>query len=144
MKHLLLVLLLAATAQPALAGCEGLAVKNGWVREAPPGAMMLAAYATLTNAGAKARKVTSADSPDFGLVEFHETTQVEGRMHMRQLQAVIVPAGSETTLRPGGAHLMLMQPQRSLRSGDRVSFNLHCGDGAPLSITLPVQQAPTP
>ena len=49
-------------------GAGHLVVEGGWIRTAPPNAMMLAGYATLHNVGDAAVIVTGAESADFGSV----------------------------------------------------------------------------
>ena len=49
-----------------------------------------------------------------------------------------VPANGKALLEPGGLHLMLMQPLRLLRAGDKVVLNIMFDDGAPVVLTVPV------
>jgi hypothetical protein len=142
MNRIRAVLLLGAClAAPAWA-CEGLVVEQARVIEAPPGATILAAYATLRNSGDKVITITSADSPDFASAEFHQMMMVDGMMHMQQEDTLIIPAHSLLTLKSGQSHLMLFDPKRPLKSGDNVTLNLHCG-AASQAIAFPVQ-APQP
>lgn len=104
------------------AGAAGLELREAWIREAPPGARMLAGYAELANTGTAPLRVTGARSADFGAVELHEMRMDGGVMRMRALAAIEVPAGGSVRLAPGGNHLMLMRPTRALRAGDRVEI----------------------
>lgn len=142
MKRAGLLLLLLLCAPAAQASCGGLSLREGWVREAPPGAGMLAAYGTFKNTGRQARRITAIASPDFEGVEIHETRLVDGRMQMRAVEPLVLAPGAELVLKPGGAHLMLMQPARELRRGDKVAFSFHCGAGAALQAVLPVRTSP--
>lgn len=138
MKRFLLLGLFATRAW----ACDGVQVLDGWVREAPPGAEMMAGYATFTNKAAKPRSIRSITSPDFGEVEMHETTMVEGEMRMRALSNLRLPAHGSAKFAPGGKHLMLMQPARTLKAGDTVSLGIRCASGAPLNVSLPVRAGP--
>ena len=115
------------------AGAAGqLQIEQAWIRTAPPGAMMLAGYATLRNSGDAPITVTAASSVDFGDVSLHQSVEENGVARMRALGDVVVAPGERIVFAPGGKHFMLMQPKRELKSGDRVKIHLDTktGDGA--------------
>lgn len=115
------------------AGAAGqLQVEHAWIRTPPPGAMMLAGYATLHNSGDAPLTVTAASSADFGDVSLHQSVEENGVVRMRALGDVVVAPGEHIVFAPGGKHFMLMQPKRELKSGDRVKIHLDTksGDGA--------------
>ena len=78
-----------------------------WTRATPPGAKVGAGFMLLRNAGA-ADRVVGASSPAGGRVEMHVTMREGDVMKMREVKAFEVPAGGSFELKPGGAHLMLM------------------------------------
>lgn len=79
--------------------------------EAPrPGAAMSAGYMTLRNPGQTPITVSAISSPQYGTVDMHETVVEDGVARMRELPRLLVPAGGEARLEPGGRHLMLRQP----------------------------------
>ena len=123
MKPLAAALLL--TAADALA-CPGLEVREAWIREAPPGAMMTAGYAQLANRGSRPLSLEGAVSADFGGAELHRSVLVGGVAKMIQEPLRLAP-GTTGTLEPGGWHLMLFRPARTLKAGDRVQLSLQCG-----------------
>lgn len=108
--------------------CKGLAVDNGWIREAPPGAMSVA-YGKLTNRGKQTLVVDGARSKDFGGAGLHRTTVEDGMSRMREGRLELKP-GASATLEPGGWHLMLFDPARPLKAGDVVTLSLTCGQDA--------------
>lgn len=124
--------------------CDGISVLGGWIREAPPGAGMMAGYLTLRNTAKNVRTLRELSSPEFGAVDMHETRMVEGQMRMRSITPLRLPAGGEVQLVPGGKHLMLMQPAKALRAGDTVTLKFHCDRQAELQVTLPVKDATLP
>lgn len=103
---------------------ETVEVNDAWIREAPPGAAVLAAYLTIENGGDAERTLVAADSPDFGRIEIHATRIKGGMASMAPLKGLKIAAHGRQTLAPGGTHLMLMQPRRELRAGDRVKLTL--------------------
>ena len=107
----------------ALAQAAGrLEVTGGWIRTPPPNAMMLAAYATVRNAGDAPVIFSGAASTDFGDVSLHETIEQNGVERMRALGRIVLGPGETLTLAPGGRHLMLMKPLRALHEGDTVEI----------------------
>ena len=121
---------------PAAIACEGLSVEAPWVRQPPPGAPVMAGFAQLLNQGKTAITVSTFDSADFGRVELHRSSMVDGMMRMERIAALSVAPGERVTLAPGGYHLMLMQPRQPI--GERTRIQLHCADGT-LSAEFPVR-----
>jgi len=119
-------LLLAAFAAPALAAGK-LVIEQGWIRLAPPGAMMLAGYATLRNVGDEPLTVTGADSADFASVSLHESIAEDGVERMRALGHVSIAPGASVEFAPGSKHFMLMRPVRELKLGETVKIHVSTG-----------------
>jgi copper(I)-binding protein len=120
---------------PALA-CEGLALTQPWIREAPPGAAVLAGYGKLSNHGSKPVTVLSLAGTDFGSVALHQSSMIDGSMRMRSAIPLTIAPGQSIELAPGGYHLMLMQPRHAISGSSRLS--LHCSDGD-LAADFPVR-----
>jgi hypothetical protein len=101
-----------------------LLVRDAWIREAPPGMEVLAAYMTIENRGTREQRLVSASSADFTAVEIHTTQISNGTASMTRQTSLALPAGGNLVFAPGGNHLMLMHPQRALRAGDQVTLTL--------------------
>lgn len=112
------------------AACPGLELADGWIREAPPGAVVMAAYARLRNTGTAALAVDKVRSPAFGAVELHRTVVENGVSRMLRGHDLRLAPGAGAVLEPGGWHLMLFRPVRPLKSGDQVTLTLDCGTAA--------------
>ncbi len=136
-KHaLIIVILLTAT---SLAGADsGLQVSEPWIREAPPTSRVLAGYLTLVNTGDNTMTVTAISSPDFKNAEIHRTVIEAGVARMLPVKQLEVPAGGQLMLEPGGHHLMLFDPLRTLTAGETVTLIIHMNNGKQLSATAPV------
>ena len=126
---------LAAAAPPALV------VVDAWIPQAPPGAAMLAGYATLRNPGTQPVRVTGATSPAFADVSTHETTHVDGVSRMRAHDADDIAAGADVQFEPGGRHLMLMKPTGNADPGARVEVVFTLDDGGRVPATFVVRGA---
>ena len=92
-------------------------VRNGWVRLVPGGMPMHAGFGRIENACAAPATIVSASSPSYGSVMLHESRIVGGVNQMRML------------LKPGGLHLMLMDPTSPLKPGSHVAIDFALKDG---------------
>lgn len=140
MKHLLLALLLGWNTL-ALAD-SAIQVDNAWVREAPPGARMMAAYMTLINNGETDQALADVSSPAFRMVMLHKSVLVDGMARMAHVDELVIPAGASVALEPGSYHLMMPAPETRLISGDKVEFILELANGKQLRVQAEVRKAP--
>jgi len=121
------IALLAATPS---ARAEGkLSVYDAWIRQAPPGASMMAGYATLKNEGDAPLKVLTVQSDAFRQSSIHETVVERGVSKMRELPRIDLAAGATVEMKPGGAHLMLAEPRHPILVGDKVHMVFLLADG---------------
>ncbi|NLU79841.1 copper chaperone PCu(A)C [Micromonospora sp. HNM0581] len=115
----------ASAAPAAEAGVLG--VRDPWVKAADEG--MTAAFATLVNDSDTDVTITGA-ATELSPMELHEMAMVDGKMVMRARQGgVVIEAGSEHKLEPGGDHLMLMDLAKPVQAGDELTFTLSFADG---------------
>ena len=95
-------------------------VRDGWIRLVPGGMPMQAGFGRIENAvqGAgddrRLRRVRLMRS-----VELHETQLVDGVSRMRAVPELRIAAGRRAVLKPGGLHLMLMEPHAPLKAGQQ-------------------------
>ncbi len=141
-RAILTALLLLSAAPLHAAG--RLEVDGGWIRAAPPNAMMLAAYGTLRNAGDGPVIFSGAQSADFADVSLHETVEQNGIERMRALGRVVLAPGETMTLAPGGRHLMLMQPKRVLHVGDAVEIRFITENSGSVTANFVVREEAPP
>jgi len=139
-RRWLSALLLAALPALATAAGEVLHVSDAWVREAPPGASVLAGYMKVSNPGTETVRVSGISGADFSSIEIHRTVIENGMARMIAIDHFDVPPGESFVLEPGGYHLMLFNPVRALDSGDRVELLLHVSDGPCLPVAAPVMR----
>jgi len=131
MKGLTLKLLLGLNlfAGQAWATDPAIAIRDAWIRGAPPGAAVLAGYLQLDNRTGGSLVVSTFHSPDFDRIELHRTVVEQGVARMLHVERLEIPPGETVSLEPGGMHLMLFSPVRSLRQDDRVVFGVELADG---------------
>lgn len=137
---LISTLLAACSTEHEMAGCAQLQVTDAWVREAPPGVKVLAAYMHLENNTSKPITVVTAQSNSLARVEFHQSINDDGVMKMQPLPVLEVPANSRLKLEPGGRHMMLFDPNRDYRAGDQLEIQLDCSSQDSKHIALQVKR----
>ena len=133
-------LILALTLVAAASEAADVSVRDAWVRETPPGMTMMAGYMELRNNTSQPQVLVAASSSGFESVMIHRTVVkngVAGMVHPSRIE--LAPNGS-LIFAPGGYHLMLMTPKRTLRAGDRVDINLEFRSGIRLLVSFEVRQ----
>lgn len=117
----LLALIVASAAWAA----DSLTFGNAWIRATPPNANVAGGFVEIRNAGKSADRLLSASSDAADRVEIHEMKMTGDVMQMRQLtEGLVIPAGQNVQLKPGGHHLMLIAPKRGIAEGQKVVITL--------------------
>ncbi|MDT8449565.1 MAG: copper chaperone PCu(A)C [Wenzhouxiangellaceae bacterium] len=152
MKYTSAILTLAVLAAGAFWWVSGispdapLAIENARVRLVPGGGPM-AGYMDIRNHSDAQIRLVEARSGAFGRVMIHRSVLEGGRAAMQhQAGGVRIEPGEVVSFEPGGLHLMLMQPQQTLKVGDPVEIVLEF-DGIeprlrPVSFTVVPVTAP--
>lgn len=118
------------------AGAASVDAESAWIRAAPPTARMLAGYVVLHNRGSEPVALVGASSARFGLVEVHETVDVDGVARMREVPRIDIAPGGSAALQPGGRHLMLMRPSGVPAKGEQVQIVLRFSDASELPVSF--------
>lgn len=129
------IALLAALVIGALPACARDCVpqvREGWVRLPPVVMPMMAAFGRIENRCTDPITVVGVSSPAFADTSLHETRIVGGVSRMRALPELRIAPDSVATLKPGGMHLMLVQPRAPLRAGSKVVVEFALKDGGTL------------
>jgi copper(I)-binding protein len=104
-------------------------IKYAWIRWLPAN-LPAGGYATLRNAGAQPVILRGVSSPDYGEVSLHRSLIEQGRSLMQPVAQISLPAHTDLSLAAAGYHIMLQQPTRALKPGDRVAIALRFADGS--------------
>lgn len=126
-------------AAAAAAQSPGLSARDAWVREAPASRPTSAAYLTFDNTTGADLTVVSASTPAAKVVELHEMRDEDGRMRMRKVDELVVPARGSLVLKPGGLHVMLFELTGALEAGATVPFTFTLADGSTLKVDAQVR-----
>ncbi len=132
--------LLALTLVPAASEEAGVSVRDAWIRETPPGMTMMAGYMELRNNTARPQVLVAASSSGFGSVMIHHTLVKDGMARMAHASQIELAPNASLIFAPGGFHLMLMHPKRTLRAGDPVVIKLEFRGGPVLPVAFEVRK----
>ncbi|MFC5994817.1 copper chaperone PCu(A)C [Pseudonocardia hispaniensis] len=125
----------AADTPAKRASASSLVLIDGWVKAADEG--MTAAFGKLVNSSGRDVHIVSATSPVTRSMELHEMAHADGgQMVMREKKdGLVVSAGGEHRLEPGGDHLMFMELTGPVRPGQDVPITLTAEDGSSVEVT---------
>jgi copper(I)-binding protein len=144
MKRLVLLFIPALALATAFADGPSARVSHVWIRVSPPGVGVDAGYLHLDNLTGKPLSLDAVTSPDFASVEIHQSIVKDGVESMQPVPKLDIPSQGGVDLKPGGYHLMLMNPRKNLFPGDTVSLSLSFSDGSELLILAPVRRDAPP
>lgn len=133
-------LILALTLVAAASEEAGVSVRDAWVRETPPGMTMMAGYMELRNDTSQPQVLVAASSSGFETVMIHRTIVKDGMAGMVHASQIELRPDTSLTFAPGGYHLMLMNPKRTLHAGDRVDISLEFRGGLRIPVSFEVRQ----
>jgi hypothetical protein len=95
-------------------------IAEPWIRATPPGAKVAAGYMTIRNKSAQPERLLGGSSPAAAKVETHVQVKDGDILRMREVKGFEIPANGSFELKPGGAHLMLVDPRKPLKEGEKV------------------------
>lgn len=140
-RHPVFVCLISALALvPAAGKAADVSVRDAWIREAPPGMSVMAGYMELRNDSSRPQALVAASSSGFRSVMMHRTVTRDGMARMEHLSQIELAPGASAVFAPGGNHLMLMNPEQTLRAGDAVVIKLEFRGGLVLPVAFEVRK----
>lgn len=113
-------------------------ISHAWARATVPGMQSGGGYLVISNAGANDRLIAAQASVS-EVVELH-TMKMEGdMMKMQKVEAIEVPAGKTTELKPGGFHVMFINLKAPLKEGDTIPLRLKFEKAGDVALTMRVE-----
>ncbi len=131
-------LFLVFAALASWAWAAELEVSDAWIRLVPAGAPA-GGYFTVRNGAGQSVALVGASSSAFGKVMMHMTVGEKGLSRMLPIVRIEVPASGALAFAPGGNHLMLTFPTRTLVVGDRVPITLEFSDKHKITVQFEVR-----
>jgi len=130
------------TPSAAQTQAAGVRVENAWASPTPGGVEVSAGYMTITNAGDSEDRLVSVSSPRAERAEVHEMSMDGGVMRMRAVEGgLVIPAGGQVTLGPGGQHLMFYGVTQPFAEGETIAATLTFAAAGEIDVELPVRRA---
>ena len=119
---------LALAAAAALAQAHdytfgALHIAHPWARATAQGQRIGGAYLAIDNHGT-ADRLLSVRGEVADALQLHSMALKDNVMHMREVDAIDVPAGGKVTLEPGGLHIMLVGLKAPLAAGSSFPLTL--------------------
>ena len=110
-----------------LTGCDslksnGITFNDLTVYAPRAGSRVTAGFTNIINKSADAVTITSISSPQFNIVEIHETAIINGVARMVKIKALTIPEHQSIALKPGGKHLMLIDPKKFITEGEEINL----------------------
>ena len=136
MKRIVFAAIAAAASLPAW---SQVSIERPWIRATTPGAKVAGGYMTVRNASAQPDRLTGATSPGAARVETHVHIKDGDILRMREVKAYDIPARGSLELKPGGAHLMLVDLKQPLKAGDKVPVTLKFERSGELKVDFVVE-----
>lgn len=138
MKKLLFSAAFALLTTPSLAA--GVTVSDAWFRALPAG-LPAGGYMVLHNPDDTDAILTAASSPACGSIMLHQSENMNGMSGMEVAEQITVPAHGAFTFKPGGYHLMCMNPTAAMKPGAQVPVTLTFVDRSTANANFVVKNA---
>lgn len=107
---------------------------GGWAKATETA--MSGVFGTIRNPGDSDLHLTGVDGDLGGSTELHETVPGASGMMMKEREdGFVIPAGGELVLEPGGNHIMLMDLDEPITTGQEITLTLEF-DGAEQDVTV--------
>jgi copper(I)-binding protein len=138
MKHLTLLICTLLLSVNSFA--KEIDIDNPYARATPPHTVNSATFFNIVNNTDKNVELVAAKSDVAERTELHNHVNEDGMMKMRQVEKVMINAHGQTTLQPGGYHVMLLGLKAPLIEGQTINLTLYFDNGDEVKLTVPVQK----
>ena len=113
-------------------------VNNAQVRDFLPGSNSSVGYLSVVNHGERTITLTKASIEGLGRVEIHEHRHVDGMMKMQKVNSLEIKPHQQLDFQAGGYHLMVFEPEESLKIGQELKLTLYFSNGDRVFTQAPV------
>ncbi len=106
-----------------LQGESKLTIEKQWVRVSAEGTNT-AFFFDIVNQTNKADTLYDVKSEVAEITEIHESYKIDGKMGMRKIQHIVIPANSTFNLKPRSYHIMLIGLIKDINANEEVELTL--------------------
>lgn len=129
-----------APAATATAGTvEGVTITNARLVLNPVKANPAAVYFDLSYTGDKGLSIRKAEIAGAGMTMMHDYTEYDFKMQMVEAMPIALAKGTEVEFKPGGLHIMAMEPSPEWEPGGKVDVTLTMSGGATHTFEVEIQ-----
>ena len=123
MKKILLGVIALFAVQFNVNADEGdIVITNEWARPILVAGRPGSAYLHIENKGDVADKLLAVTSTISSRLEIHEHIMKDGVMKMSQVDHILIEAGNNVELKPGGYHIMIFETSSQYEVGDQIDL----------------------
>ncbi|KAA0918304.1 copper chaperone PCu(A)C [Dietzia sp. ANT_WB102] len=117
------------------ANAGAVVLEDGWAKATDTD--MSGVFGTIRNPGESDLHLTGVSGEVGGTTELHETVPGGSGSMMREKEdGFVIPAGGELVLEPGGNHIMLMDLDQPITTGQQITITLLFDDAVEQDITV--------
>lgn len=136
-KRLALIALIFYTLPCSAAKLE---ITDAWIKNLPMVVPMRAGYMDIYNNQAQTIKIDWLKSESFTRIEIHRSVEKDGLTRMLPVSVLAISPGETVRLAPGGIHLMMMNPLKTLVPGDYCVVTIGFDDQSTQEIEMIVRK----
>lgn len=144
MKRLIaycLILLLCACGSQPQAQANGIVIEQAWIRLPVISTQASVAYMQISNRNQQDDYLLEVHSAAYDPIEMHTVSYEDGRMLMRPVDTLRIPAGGQARFETAGDHLMLFPVDSdTLQAGQQVQLSLVFQNAGELNLSLDLRR----
>lgn len=120
---------------------EALMAHDAWAPPSLDGANVGVAFTMLMNHSDAPIEITALSSPVANTVELHDHVSEGGKVKMRRVEKIVIPAQGSLDMKPGGLHLMLIGLKEQIKDGSTITVDITAKGAAAQKVSFTVSQA---
>ncbi|MDR0481178.1 MAG: copper chaperone PCu(A)C [Gallionellaceae bacterium] len=101
---------------------DGITVDNAWTTATQPGQSSTSLQLSITST--RVAKLVAITTPAASSADIHSMTHHDGKMEMKKLDSIPLPAGKKVDFKTSGTHIMLDGLKQPLQAGGNLPFTL--------------------
>jgi len=114
---------------------------DAWAPPSLDGANVGVAFTMLMNHSDVPIEITALSSPVAKTVELHDHVSEGGKVKMRRVEKIVIPAQGTLNMKPGGLHLMLIGLTQPLKDDSTITIDITAKGSAVQKVSFTVSQA---
>ena len=117
-----------------------LEITEAWIKNLPMVVPMRAGYMDISNNQTQTIKIEWLESEAFSRIEIHRSIEKDELTSMQPVNSLSISPGETVRLAPGGIHLMMMNPVKTLAPGNKIIVTIGYDDQSTQIIEMIVRK----